>query len=102
VVFTKHLREGIKRGRITTSVRFWVNAHVKAGGRYAMDEGHIVIDSVERITKSKITRKLIIESGFKDREHLLSIAKHGKGEKIFLVRFHYVNEPKGSLPQGLY
>jgi len=102
VVFTKHLREGIKRGRITTSVRFWVNAHVKAGGRYAMDEGHIVIDSVEPITKSKITRKLIIESGFKDREHLLSIAKHGKGEKIFLVRFHYVNEPKGSLPHGLY
>ena len=101
MVFTKHLREGIKRGRITTSVRFWLNARVKAGGRYPMDEGHIVVDSVEQITKSRITKKIVTESGFKDLEHLLSIARHGKGEKIFLVRFHYRNEPKGSLPPGL-
>ena len=90
MVFTKHLREAIKRGRITTSIRFWLNARVKAGGRYAMDEGHIVIDSVEPITKSKITKKLIVESGFTDLDHLLSIAKHGKGEKIFLICFHYL------------
>ena len=32
MVFTKHLREAIKRGRITTSVRFWLNARVKEGG----------------------------------------------------------------------
>ncbi len=90
MVFTKSLREGIKRGRITTSVRFWLNARVKAGGRYAMDEGHIVVDSIEPITKSKITQKLVRESGFKDLAHLLEIGKHGKGEKIFLVRFHYL------------
>jgi hypothetical protein len=90
MVFTKHLREGIKRGRITTSVRFWLTARVKAGGRYAMDEGHIVVDSIERITKSKITPKLVRESGFKDLDHLLEVARHGKGEKIFLVRFHYL------------
>src|SRR5215510_7572532 len=32
MVFTKHLREGIKRGRITYTIRFWTHAHVKAGG----------------------------------------------------------------------
>ena len=41
MVFTKRLREGVRRGEITCSVRIWTRPHVKAGGRYAMDEGYI-------------------------------------------------------------
>jgi hypothetical protein len=90
VVFTKRLREGIKRGRITFSIRFWVHPHVKVGNRYVMDEGHIVVDALEQIRKKDITAVLARESGFKDVDDLLSVAKHGKGEKIYLVRFHYL------------
>ena len=46
MVFTKRLREGIRRGRIRCSIRIWQSPRVKAGGRYRMDDGHIVVDSI--------------------------------------------------------
>jgi len=90
VVFTKHLREGIKRGRITYTIRFWTHPHVKVGGRYPMDDGHVVVDSIDTLRRRAITQKLARESGFDNVEHLMQYAKHGKGDKIFLIRFHYL------------
>ena len=90
MVFTKRLREGIRRGRIKCSVRVWMRPHVKVGGRYPMDDGHIVVDSVEEIEMSDITHDLARESGFAGVDDLLQIARHGKGENVYLIRFHYV------------
>jgi hypothetical protein len=90
MVFAKHLREGVKRGRIKISIRVSMNPRVKAGGRYRMDDGHIVVDSIEPIRKKDITRDLARESGFDSVEQLMQVARHGKGEKIYLVRFHYL------------
>ena len=90
MVFTKRLRDGIRRGRIRCSVRVWMRPHVKAGGRYPMDDGHIVVDSIEPIEMSDITYDLAREAGFASVEDLLSIAKHGKGENVYLIRFHYL------------
>jgi hypothetical protein len=90
VVFTKHLREGIRRGRIRCSVRVWMRPHVKVGGRYPMDEGQIAVDSIEEIELSDITHDLARESGFPGVDELLKIAKHGKGENVYLIRFHYL------------
>jgi hypothetical protein len=90
MTFTKRLRDGIRRGRIRCSVRVWMSPRVKAGGRYPMDDGHVVVDSIERIEMSDITYDLARESGFASVEDLLSIAKHGKGENVYLVRFHYL------------
>jgi hypothetical protein len=90
MVFTKRLREGIRRGRIRCSVRIWKNAHVKVGGRYQMDEGHIVVDSIEPITVKDITHDLARESGFESVDDLLQVAKHGSGDNVFLIRFHYL------------
>jgi hypothetical protein len=90
VVFAKHLRDGIRRGRIRSSVRIWQSAKVKAGGKYRMDDGHIVVDSIEQITRKDITHDLAREGGFESVEALLKIAKHGPGDTIFLVRFHYL------------
>jgi hypothetical protein len=90
MVFTKRLRDGVRRGRIRCSVRIWTNAHVKVGGRYPMDDGHIVVDSVERIALKDVTYDLARESGFESVKDLLGIAKHGKGKKVFLIRFHYL------------
>jgi len=88
--FAKHLRDGVRRGEITCSVRIWTRAHVKVGGRYRMEEGEIEVDSIIPIELADITPKLARESGFKGVVDLLKIAKHGRGEQIFLVRFHYL------------
>jgi hypothetical protein len=90
MVFTKRLREGIRRGRIKCSVRVWTRPHVKVGGRYPMDDGHIIVDSIEEIEMSDITHDLARESGFAGVEDLLQIARHGQGDNVYLIRFHYL------------
>ena len=90
MVFAKRLREGVRRGQITCSVRIWVCPHVRVGARYRMDEGEIEIDSIERIGFPDITPELARESGFLGVLDLLAVAKHGSGENIYLVRFHYL------------
>jgi len=63
MVFTKRLREGVRRGEITCSVRIWTRPHVKAGGRYPMDEGTSVVGSIEPIGLPDITPERARESG---------------------------------------
>ena len=89
-MFTKRLRDGVRQGEITLSVRFWTHPRVRVGGRYPMEEGAIEVDSIEPIGLPDITPELARASGFLGVLDLLKIAKHGKGEKIYLVRFHYV------------
>ena len=90
MVFTRRLREGVRSGKITCSVRIWTRPHVKVGSRYRMDEGEIEVDSIEPIGLPDITPQLAHESGFLGVLDLLKVAKHGKGDHIYLVRFHYV------------
>jgi hypothetical protein len=90
MVFTKRLRDGVRRGEITCSVRIWMRPHVKVGNRYPMEEGEIEIESITPIGFPDITPQLARESGFLGVIDLLKVAKHGKGEKIYLIRFHYV------------
>jgi len=62
---------------------------VKVGGRYRMDEGEIEVDSIQAIRLADITPDLARRSGFNDVADLLTIAKHGSGDNIYLIRFHY-------------
>jgi hypothetical protein len=64
--------------------------HVKVGGRYAMEDGFIEVDSIRPIGFPDITPQLARESGFLGVIDLLKVAKHGRGEKIYLIRFHFV------------
>lgn len=91
MVFAKHLREGIRRGHITCSIRVWTRPHVKVGGRYRMDDGEIEIESLEPIETSQITPQLARESGFPGVAELMRMAHHGKGENIYLIRFRYLH-----------
>jgi len=43
--FTKRLREGVRKGEITCTVRIWKNLRVRVGGRYRMEEGEVEVDS---------------------------------------------------------
>jgi hypothetical protein len=90
MMFTKRLREGVRRGEITCSVRIWTRPHVKVGSRYPMEEGQIEVDSIDPIGFPDITPQLARESGFLGVLDLLKVAKHGRGTNIYLVRFHYV------------
>ena len=90
MVFSKQLHEGIRRGRIRCSIRIWLRPHVKAGGRYPLGDGHIVVDSIESIEMSDITQDLARESGFDSVADLLEIAQHGRGDNVYLIRFHYL------------
>jgi hypothetical protein len=90
MVFTKRLREGIRRGVITSSVRIWQRPHVKPGGRYRMDEGQIVVDSITPMRLADITAKLARESGFSSVKDLLETARHGPGNNVYLIRFRYL------------
>jgi len=90
MVFTKRLRDGVRRGEITCSVRIWTRPHVKVGSRYRMEEGAIEVDSIEPIGFPDITPELARESGFLGVVDLLKVATHGRGRNIYLVRFHYL------------
>ena len=90
MTFTKRLREGIRRGEITCSVRIWTRLQVRVGARYRMEEGEIQVDSIQPIGFPDITPELARESGFLGVLDLLKVAKHGRGENIYLIRFHYV------------
>ena len=90
MVFTKRLRDGVRRGEITCSVRIWTRPHVRVGARYHMEEGAIEVDSIEEIGLPDITPELARASGFLGVLDLLKVAKHGKGDHIYLVRFHYI------------
>lgn len=55
-----------------------------------MEEGEIEVDEIQSIGFPDITPALARESGFLGVLDLLKVAKHGRGEKIYLIRFHYV------------
>lgn len=94
MLFAKRLRAGIRRGEITCTVRIWTRPHVKVGGRYRMEDGEIEVDSIEPIGMPDITPELARASGFLGVLDLLKIAKHGRGDRILLIHFHYV-PPRG-------
>jgi hypothetical protein len=98
-MFTKRLREGVRRGEITCSIRIWMRPHVTAGKRYPMEEGEIEVDSILPIRLDDITPDLARASGFKGVVDLLKVAKHGRGENVYLVRFHFVG-PESRRPGG--
>lgn len=89
MLFTKRLRELVRNGEITTSVRIWKRPRVTAGRRYRMEEGYIHIDRIREIEFDAITPAMARESGFAGVADLLKTAKHGAGERVFLVEFHY-------------
>ena len=89
VQFTKRLREPIKNGEITTSVRIWKRPRVKVGNRYSLGEGYVIVDRLSEIEFEDITPRLARESGFSSVAELLKVAKHGVGENVYLVEFHY-------------
>lgn len=87
--FAKRLRGPVMRGEVTCSVRIWQSPRVRAGGRYALGNGAIEVTAIREIGLSRITPDLARRSGFAGVVDLLKTAKHGPGEKVYLVEFEY-------------
>jgi hypothetical protein len=90
MIFTRRLRQGVRDGSITCSVRIWQRPHVKAGGIYPMEEGHILVESIRQIAIQDVTGELARRSGFQGVVDLLKVAKHGPGTNVYLIEFHYL------------
>lgn len=88
--FVKGLRDRIRRGETTCSIRIWQQPHVKVGGRYSLPPGHILVTSLLEMPLADVTPALARRSGFTGLVELLKIAKHGRGRRVFLVEFRYV------------
>ena len=93
MMFTKRLREPVMRGDVTCSVRIWQKPKVRVGGRYALGAGHIEVTSIHEISLTDVTPDLARRSGFAGLVDLLKVAKHGPGERVFLIEFDYDGPP---------
>ena len=88
--FVRALRDRIRSGEITSTVRLWQRPHVKVGGRYALSPGEIVVTKMFEISLADITPELARSTGFAGVVDLLRIAKHGAGRRVFVIEFRYV------------
>jgi hypothetical protein len=89
ISFTKTLRDPIRRGEITLSVRYWHRPRVKEGQRYPMEEGWVRVNAVRQIQETDLTDDLARQSGFADLQSMLKIAQHGASDLIWLVEFTF-------------
>lgn len=97
--FLRELRDPIRRGEITTTVRLWQKPHVKVGGRYALPPGEVVVTKIFEVSLADITPELARASGFAGVVDLLRVAKHGPGRRVFVIEFRYEAKRKqGSRP----
>ncbi len=87
--FARSLRQRVMLGEITLSVRVWKQPRVRVGGHHRLGSGAVVIDAVDEIGCEDISAALAVESGFENVETLMNTARHGTGERVFVVRFHY-------------
>ena len=88
--FLRSLRDRIRNGEITSTVRLWQRPHVKVGGRYALPPGEIIVTKMFEVSLADITPALARRSGFAGVVELLKVAKHGAGRRVFVIEFRYV------------
>ena len=94
MMFAKALRERVRSGEITTSVRVWQRPHVKVGGRYPLLDGFIEVTRLQEVDLDDVTEAMALEGGFESLEAVMKTARHGRGERVFIVDF--VFEASGS------
>jgi hypothetical protein len=90
MMFAKPLRERVRSGEITTSVRIWQRPHVKVGGRYPLLDGFIEVTRLQEVDLDDVTEAMALEGGFESLEALMKTARHGRGERVFIVDFIFV------------
>lgn len=94
MMFARPLRDRVRSGEITTSVRIWLTPRVRIGGRYPLLDGFIEVTRLQEVDLDDVTEAMALEGGFESLEALMKTARHGRGERVFIVDFVFV--PSGS------
>lgn len=89
MTFTKRLHPGIIAGEITQTLRIWHSPRAKVGGRYPFADGEIEVTRIREIELSDVTPDMARRQGFAGLVDLLKVAKHGAGQRVFLIDFEY-------------
>jgi hypothetical protein len=76
--FLRSLRERIRKGEITSTVRLWQRPHVRVGGRYALPPGEIDVTTLFEVSLADVTPELARRTGFAGVVDLLKVARHGR------------------------
>jgi hypothetical protein len=92
MLFQRRFHQHIVDGEIRCTVRIWQRPHVKVGGRYGLGRGAIVVDKIRETRLDDVTPALARRCGFESLVDLLKVAKHGPGERVFVIDFHYEAE----------
>lgn len=95
MMFAKPLRERVRSGEITTSVRIWLTPRVKVGGRYPLLDGFIEVTRLQEVDLEDVTEAMALEGGFESLEALMKTARHGRGERVFIVDFVWISGSGG-------
>ena len=95
MMFARPLRERVRSGEITTSVRIWLTPRVKVGGRYRLLDGFIEVTRLQEVDLDDVTEAMAQEGGFESLEALMKTARHGRGERVFIVDFVWVSDSGG-------
>lgn len=93
--FSPELRPFVAGGAVTVSFRLWTRPQVKVGGRYAVGDAVIEVDSLELEPFSEVSGDDVRRAGERDRETLRRRAAHagpiGEDTPLFRVEFHVVD-----------
>ncbi|SRR5712692_4202862 len=100
VQFLRSLRDRIRQGEITSTVRLWQRPHVRVGGRYALPPGQIEVTKLFEVSLTDVTSELARRTGFAGVVELLKVAKHGAGRRVFIIEFRYLR-PRAARRPGL-
>jgi len=87
MMFAKPLRARVRAGEITRSVRIWQTPRVRIGGRYRVLDGELEVTRLQEVDLSDITEAMARETGFANLAALMETARHGRGERVFIVDF---------------
>jgi hypothetical protein len=66
---------------------------VRVGGRYPLLDGVIEVTRLQEIDLADVDEALAKATGFDSLDALMETARHGRGERVFLIDFVFV-------PQG--
>jgi hypothetical protein len=91
MLFQSRFHDAIRRGELTSTIRIWHSPRVRVGGRYSLGGGSIRVERIQEIEFDALTPALARRAGFASVVELLKVAKHGAGERIFLIDFRYVD-----------
>lgn len=97
MLFQRRFHERIRSGDVRCTVRIWQRPRVKVGGRYALGDGAVVVDRIHETRLDDVTPALARQCGFASLVDLLKTAKHGAGERVFVIDFHYDGKAKARL-----